>query len=338
MTSALKNSIARLGSKLEEHKKDAVSMKAGIDSLTAYAAQARTVFDDETLRELADSIKDIGVIEPLLVRPIGGNKYEIIAGERRWRAARLAGLSDVPVLVRTMDDVTADKVHLAENIHRENLSTLDLAQRVQRDLDAASGNLAVVAAKYSKGKPWVSKLSAIAQGGDSMTDLVSEGVTSDRAVLATVASLERKAPDRAKELGEQLKAAPVKANKRAIAEQFMKAEREATPKGSKSPKRASSSPAPKAAATSMATAGQEPAWRSREGVDRDASAAVLIVELSPASVYTAEFGDLSKKFGRPGLVTSVRHPEDGYAIVEFGRDSAVRRVYRADELRLLSVS
>lgn len=334
MTNALKNSIARLGSKLDEHKKDAVPMKAALDSLVPYARQARTEFNEETLGELADSIKEIGVVEPLLVRPMGNGKFEIIAGERRWRAARIASLVEVPVLVRPMDDATADKVHLAENIHRENLSTLDLAQRVQRDLDAAGGNLATVASKYNKGKPWVSKLSAIAQGGDSMTELVNEGVTADRAVLAAVSSLERKAPERAKALGEQLKAAPEKSNKRAITEQFMKDERAAAPKAKpgKAPPAAAAKPEGKRKA-----AEQEPAWRNQEGIGRDLGEALIVVELSPMSVFAAEFAELSKKFGKARLAVSMRHPDEGCAIVQFGNTDAHRRVYRADELRLLSV-
>lgn len=333
MTNALKNSIARLGSKLDEHKKDAVPMKAALDSLVPYARQARTEFNEESLGELADSIKEIGVVEPLLVRPMGNGKFEIIAGERRWRAARIAGLVEVPVLVRPMDDATADKVHLAENIHRENLSTLDLAQRVQRDLDAAGGNLATVAAKYNKGKPWVSKLSAIAQGGDSMTELVNEGVTADRAVLAAMSSLERKAPERAKALGEQLKAAPEKSNKRAITEQFMKDERAAAPKAKpgKAPPAASAKPEGKRKATE-----QEPAWRNQKGIERNLGEALIVVELSPMSVFVAEFAELSKKFGKARLAP-MRHPDEGCAIVQFGNTDAHRRVYRADELRLLSV-
>lgn len=335
MTNALKNSIARLGNKLDEHKKDAVPMKAALDSLVPYARQARTEFNEESLQELAESIKEIGVVEPLLVRPMGTGKFEIIAGERRWRAGRIAGLTEVPVLVRPMDDSTADKVHLAENIHRENLSTLDLAQRVQRDLDAAGGNLATVAAKYNKGKPWVSKLSAIAQGGDSMTGLVEEGVTADRAVLASVSSLERKAPERAKVLGELLKAAPEKSNKRAITEQFMKDGRTAgtTTKADK----AAPIFAAKQDEKGKAIAEQEPTWRLKEGVERDLGEALIVVELSPVSSFAAEFAELSKNFGQARLAMSVRHPEKGYAIVQFGNGSAHRRVYRADELRLLSV-
>lgn len=324
MTNALKNSIARLGNKLDEHKKDAVPMKAGLDSLVPYARQSRTEFNEELLQELAASIKEIGVIEPLLVRPMGTGKFEIIAGERRLRAARIAGLAEVPVLVRPMDDSTADKVHLAENIHRENLSTLDLAQRVQRDLDAAGGDLATVAAKYNKGKPWVSKLSAIAQGGGAMAELVDQGVTADRAVLAAVASLGRKAPERAKALGEELKAAPEKSNKRAIAEQFMKRERAAASKAGEG--------------TAAIAEGKEPAWRSKDGIERDLGAALIFVELSPASVFTAEFSELSKNFGKARLAVSVRHPDNAFAIVQFGGTSTHRRAYRADELQLLSVS
>jgi ParB/RepB/Spo0J family partition protein len=327
MANALQNSIARLGNKLDEHKKDAVPMKAALDNLVSYAHQARIEFNEDSLRELAASIKDLGVIEPLLVRPSGNGKFELVAGERRWRAARMAGLAEVPVLVKAMDDATADKVHLAENIHRENLSTLDLAQRVQRDLNAAGGNLAAVAAKYNKQKPWVSKLSAIAQGGSAMGELVDEGVTADRAVLAAVASLERKAPERAKALGEQLKAAPAKANKRVVAERFMKEHRAAPKKTDKSPK----------AAKGNGAAASEPAWRSKGGVERELGLALIVVELSPVSDFAEEFRQLAKKYGHARLAVEVRHPDKSYAIVQFGNTSAHRRTYRADELRLLSV-
>lgn len=334
MTNALRNSIARLGNKLDEHKKDATPMKAALDSLVPYARQARTEFDAESLGELASSIKEIGVVEPLLVRPMGGGQYEIVAGERRMRAARIAGLVEVPVLVRPMDDATADKVHLAENIHRENLSTLDLAQRVQRDLDEAGGDLAAVAAKYSKGKPWVSKLSAIAQGGDSMAELVSDGVTADRAVLAAVSSLERKAPEQAKVLSEQLKAAPVKSNKRAITEKFMKTQRDA------SALKRGEGPEVGAAGQGSAVAhaaGDAHAWREAQSVPRDLASALITVELSPMSAFASEFAKLSKQFGAARLAVSVRHPESAYAVVQFGNTDAHQRSYRADELRLLAV-
>jgi ParB family transcriptional regulator, chromosome partitioning protein len=85
-----------------------------------------------TLAELADSIRAQGVIQPLLVRPVGDERYEIIAGERRFRAARMAGLAEVPVIVRDVPDEAALAMALIENIQREDLNPLEEAQGVQR--------------------------------------------------------------------------------------------------------------------------------------------------------------------------------------------------------------
>lgn len=323
MSSALKGSIARLGKSLDEYKKDAVPISVALDDLVPYKRQARTGFDPAGLDELAVTIKTVGVLSPLLVRPGGDGKYEIIAGERRWRAAKIAGLLDVPCLVKTVDSETADKIHLYENIHRENLSNLDLALRVESDLKEAKGSLATVAAKYGKSKSWVSKLSSIASGGEVMGQLVEEGVTADRAVLATVASMERKAPEQAKALIQHLKTAPASANKRDIAENFAK--------------HAKTAPAPKARKGSEGDTDNEPAWRSRGGVSRDLANAILVVEISPVSEFAKEFKTLSNKHGHPRLSNLSRHPDARYAIVEFGESGLTRRTYRADELRLISV-
>lgn len=93
MGNALKSSIGRLASKLDDYKKDAQLLVVATGNLVPYAKQARTKFDEEALRELAESFKEVGILEPLLVRPIANNKFEIIAGERRLRAAIIAGLS-----------------------------------------------------------------------------------------------------------------------------------------------------------------------------------------------------------------------------------------------------
>lgn len=90
---------------------------ARIDDLVPYARQARTKFDENRLHDLAESIDEFGILEPLLVRPIECGKFEIIAGERRWRAARLAGLTTVPVIAQAMDDDTADRVHIRIHLH-----------------------------------------------------------------------------------------------------------------------------------------------------------------------------------------------------------------------------
>jgi ParB family chromosome partitioning protein len=94
--------------------------------------QPRTRMDEATLKELAESIKAQGVMQPILVRPVGAGRYEIIAGERRWRAARLAGLNAVPVLVRAVTDSAALVMALIENIQREDLNPLEQANGIQR--------------------------------------------------------------------------------------------------------------------------------------------------------------------------------------------------------------
>jgi ParB family chromosome partitioning protein len=94
--------------------------------------QPRTRMDEGSLYELAESIKSQGIMQPVLVRPVGANRWEIIAGERRFRAARLAGLEEVPVLVREVSDETAAVMALIENMQREDLNPLEQAQGLQR--------------------------------------------------------------------------------------------------------------------------------------------------------------------------------------------------------------
>ena len=94
--------------------------------------QPRTRMDEGSLYELAESIKSQGIMQPVLVRPIGAERYEIIAGERRFRAAGLAGLDEVPVLVKDVPDETAAVMGLIENIQREDLNPLEEAQGLQR--------------------------------------------------------------------------------------------------------------------------------------------------------------------------------------------------------------
>jgi ParB family chromosome partitioning protein len=103
-----------------------------LDQLQPGKYQPRTRMDEGSLYELAESIKSQGVMQPILVRPVGGQKYEIIAGERRSRAARLAGLSEVPVLVKPVPDEAAAVMALIENIQREDLNPLEEAQGLQR--------------------------------------------------------------------------------------------------------------------------------------------------------------------------------------------------------------
>ena len=103
-----------------------------VSQLQAGKYQPRTRMDEGALNELAASIKTQGIMQPVLVRPVDGGRYEIIAGERRFRAAQLAGLEEIPVLVREVDDQAAAAMALIENIQREDLNPLEEAQGIAR--------------------------------------------------------------------------------------------------------------------------------------------------------------------------------------------------------------
>lgn len=106
-----------------------------IEKLQPGQYQPRTRMDQDSLQELAASIRSQGIIQPILVRPISGDHYEIIAGERRWRAAQIAELNDVPVLVRDIPDEATLAVALIENIQRENLNPVEEAVGLKRLMD-----------------------------------------------------------------------------------------------------------------------------------------------------------------------------------------------------------
>jgi ParB family chromosome partitioning protein len=106
-----------------------------VDLLQRGKYQPRTHMGEEALKELADSIKVQGVVQPIVVRPIGAGRYEIVAGERRWRAAQMAGLQAIPAVVRDIPDEAAIAIALIENIQRENLNPVEEALALQRLID-----------------------------------------------------------------------------------------------------------------------------------------------------------------------------------------------------------
>ncbi len=118
-----------------KNEKDDVLRELNVNLLQPGKYQPRSYMDAESLNELASSIKSQGVMQPILVRQINDEQYEIIAGERRWRAAQLAGLTHVPVLVRSVKDNVALAMALIENIQRENLNPLEEAVGIQRLID-----------------------------------------------------------------------------------------------------------------------------------------------------------------------------------------------------------
>ncbi|HTJ95754.1 MAG TPA: ParB/RepB/Spo0J family partition protein [Pararobbsia sp.] len=119
----------------EAVRQEGVPTTLPLQRLQAGKYQPRTRMDEGALQELAASIRAQGLMQPILVRSVGGEQYEIIAGERRFRAARLAGLVEVPVLVKDVPDQAAAAMALIENIQREDLNPLEEAQGIQRLLD-----------------------------------------------------------------------------------------------------------------------------------------------------------------------------------------------------------
>jgi ParB family transcriptional regulator, chromosome partitioning protein len=146
-----------------------------IETLQAGRYQPRTRMDPESLGELAESIKAQGVMQPILARPIGGGRYEIVAGERRWRAARMAGLASVPALVRELSDRHALAVALVENIQREDLNPLEEASGVKRLLEEFGMTHAEAAEALGRSRAAVTNALRLLELAPPVQELVREG-------------------------------------------------------------------------------------------------------------------------------------------------------------------
>ena len=114
--------------------------------------QPRQVFDDDALSELSDSIREHGVLQPLIVRPLADGSYQLVAGERRWRASRLAGLSEVPVIIKTLTDSEVAVIALIENLQRENLNPIEEAEGISRLIEEYSFTQEQAAEKLGKSR------------------------------------------------------------------------------------------------------------------------------------------------------------------------------------------
>lgn len=134
-----------------------------IDVLQSGRYQPRRHFNSEQLQELANSIRAQGIIQPLIVRAIANHRYEIIAGERRWRAAQLAQLNEVPVVIREISDETALAVALIENIQRQDLNPLEEAQALQRLIEEFAMTHEEAAQAVGKARATVSNLLRLLQ-------------------------------------------------------------------------------------------------------------------------------------------------------------------------------
>jgi ParB family chromosome partitioning protein len=170
-----------------------------LELLVAGRYQPRTQMDPAALAELADSIRAQGVIQPILVRPIDDHRYEIIAGERRFRAAKLAGLVEIPVQVREVPDEAALAMALIENIQREDLSPLEEAQGVQRLIREFSFTHEQAAAAIGRSRSATSNLLRLLNLAPAVQDLLLAGqldMGHARALLALEAPAQVELADR----------------------------------------------------------------------------------------------------------------------------------------------
>lgn len=161
-------------------------------SITPNRYQPRGHFDEEALSQLADSIREVGVLQPVLVRPAGAGEYELIAGERRWRAARRVGLQTIPALVRETDDAAALEQALVENLHRDSLNPLEEAAAYQQLIEDFGLTHDDVAARVGRSRVTVSNTLRLLQLPPAIQKSVKEGKLSMGHARALLGS-----PDRA---------------------------------------------------------------------------------------------------------------------------------------------
>jgi ParB family chromosome partitioning protein len=146
-----------------------------VDRIEPNPFQPRQEIDLERLKELADSIKTHGVVQPVLVRPKDKDRYELIAGERRWRAARLAGLTEIPVVMRELDDRAALALALIENIQREDLTPLEQAQAMHRLLEEFGMTHQQLAEAVGKSRTTVTNLLRLLELQPAVKKMLAEG-------------------------------------------------------------------------------------------------------------------------------------------------------------------
>lgn len=154
------------------------AVRLKINDIEPNRDQPRKSFDEEALSELADSIAQHGVIQPLLVRPLSDGAYQLVAGERRWRAARLAGLSEVPVVVKELSDSEAMEIALIENLQREDLNPIEEAQGLKLLIDTYGLTQEECAARVGKSRPAIANSMRLLSLSEYILDLVKDGTIS----------------------------------------------------------------------------------------------------------------------------------------------------------------
>ncbi len=140
--------------------------------------QPRKEFDPETLTELANSIAEHGVLQPILVRPIYAGGYQLVAGERRWRAARIAGLTEIPAIIRDMDDREFMEISLIENLQREDLTPIEEAKGISVLMDTYGLTQDEVSKSVGKSRPAVANALRLLKLPEDVLEMIENGLLS----------------------------------------------------------------------------------------------------------------------------------------------------------------
>ncbi len=154
---------------------DGGAVELNINELEPNRGQPRKEFSEEAMRELADSIAQHGVLQPLLVRPLLSGGYQIVAGERRWRASRMAGLATVPALIRELTDSEVMQIALIENLQREDLKPLEEAQGYQALMEEFGFTQDEISKSVGKSRPAVTNALRLLNLPEAVRDMLARG-------------------------------------------------------------------------------------------------------------------------------------------------------------------
>jgi ParB family transcriptional regulator, chromosome partitioning protein len=154
---------------------DAVLLDLPIGDIVPNPNQPRSHFDEETLEALTGSVRELGVLQPVLVRDLGAGRYELVAGERRWRAAKRAGLASIPAVVRESHGAASLETALVENLHRQDLNPLEEAAAYRQLLDDFGFTHEELARRVGRSRPALSNALRLFQLSPSLQRLVADG-------------------------------------------------------------------------------------------------------------------------------------------------------------------
>ncbi len=160
---------------VDNDTKDSGNMMLRLSSIEPNKDQPRKQFDEDALMELADSIRQHGVIQPLLVRPLDSGMYQLVAGERRWRASRMAGLIEVPVVIRDLSDHETMEIALIENLQRKDLNVIEEALGYQQLMEKYDMTQEKVAERVGKSRPAVANALRLLNLPEQVIDMLKAG-------------------------------------------------------------------------------------------------------------------------------------------------------------------